>query len=114
GDLSGARRIAGEGLALARELGDVFGEAMAMHQLGTAALGEGDRAEALGLFLGALERRHEVGDREDLAVSLDCVAEATVDDHPQLAVRLLAAAQALRQRHRLATPAETEPRRRAA
>jgi diguanylate cyclase (GGDEF)-like protein len=112
-DLAGARAIAGEGLVLARELGDVFGEAMALHQLGLAELGAGNRAEALRLFLAALERRHEVGDRDDLAVSLEAVAETTVDSQPRLAVRLAAAAHALRQRLRLATPADSEPRRRA-
>jgi tetratricopeptide (TPR) repeat protein len=113
GDLPAARSIAGEGLALARELGDVFGEAMALHQLGLAELATGDRAEALRLFLSALERRHEVGDRDDLAVSLDAVAETTAADQPRLAVRLAAAAHALRQRLRLASPADSEPRRRA-
>jgi diguanylate cyclase (GGDEF)-like protein len=113
GDLVAARAIADEGLALARELGDVFGEAMALHQLGLAEFGAGNRAEALRLFLAALERRHEVGDRDDLAVSLEAVAETTVDNQPRLAVRLAAAAHALRQRLRLATPADSEPRRRA-
>jgi len=111
-DLTGARAIASEGLALARELGDVFGEAMALHQLGLAELATGNEAEALRLFLAALERRHEVGDRDDLAVSLEAVAETTVDAQPRLAVRLAAAAHALRQRLRLAAPADIEPRRR--
>jgi predicted ATPase len=113
GDLPAARSIAGEGLALARELGDVFGEAMALHQLGLAELATGDRVEALRLFLSALERRHEVGDRDDLAISLEAVAETTAADQPRLAVRLAAAAHALRQRLRLASPADSEPRRRA-
>jgi tetratricopeptide (TPR) repeat protein len=113
GDVDGARSIATESLSLARELGDAFGEAMALHQLGQAAAAAGDRAEALRLSVTALERRHDVGDREDLAVSLDTVADLTRPDHPELAVRLLAASQALRQRFRLTTPPGLEPVRRA-
>ena len=47
GDVAGARAALEESLALSRTLGDVFGEAMALHQLGLAAHADGDRTEAL-------------------------------------------------------------------
>ncbi len=111
GDVPGARAALRESLDLSRTLGDVFGEAMSLHQLGLAADLDGDRPEALRLLIQALSRRHDVGDREDLAVSLDCVAAMTVDREPTLAVRLLAAAEELRERHRLPTPPDSETRR---
>jgi tetratricopeptide (TPR) repeat protein len=111
GDVPGARAALQESLALSRTLGDAFGEAMALHQLGLAAQLDGDRTEALCLVATALSRRHEVGDREDLAVSLDCMAALVVEANPNLAVRLLAAAEELRERHRLPTPPESETRR---
>ena len=108
GDLPGARAALEESLALSRTLGDGFGEAMALHQLGLAAQLDGDRPEALRLLVCALTRRHEVGDRLDLAVSLDRVAALAVDAEPTVAVRLLAAAEELRDRHRLPTPPDDE------
>ncbi len=108
GDVPAARAALDESLALSRTLGDGFGEAMALHQLGLAAQLDGDRPEALHLLVTALRRRHEVGDRLDLAVSLDRVAALAVDGEPALAVRLLAAADELRERHRLPTPPDDE------
>ena len=102
GDLPGARAALEESLALSRTLGDGFGEAMALHQLGLAAQLDGDRPEALRLLVCALTRRHEVG------VSLDRVAALAVDAEPTVAVRLLAAAEELRDRHRLPTPPDDE------
>jgi predicted ATPase len=111
GRLPEARAVLAEGLALSRDLGDLFGEAMARHQFGEVAAAEGDRPAALAHFLAAIRLRNEVDDREGLAVSLECVAEATVGADPDLAVRLLAAADALRESHRLPVPPEQEPRR---
>jgi diguanylate cyclase (GGDEF)-like protein len=111
GDLPGAREALQESLTLSRTLGDVFGEAMALHQLGMVAQADGDDVEGLRLLVTALARRHEVGDREDLAVSLDCVANVMADADPDLSTRLLAAAGALRERHRLPAPPETQTRR---
>jgi diguanylate cyclase (GGDEF)-like protein len=111
GDLTGARAALRESLALSRTLGDVFGEAMALHQLGLAAHADGDDQEALALLTAALTRRHDVGDREDLAVSLDRIAHHIVGSRPELAVRLLSAADGLRYRHRLPLPPESDTRR---
>jgi diguanylate cyclase (GGDEF)-like protein len=111
-DVAGARASLAESLVLNRALGDLFGEAMSLHQLGLAAFADGDRAEALELLTAGLALRHEVGDREDLAVSLDCVAEVVAAADPALAVRLVAAAGALRERHRLPIPPDADARRR--
>jgi diguanylate cyclase (GGDEF)-like protein len=104
GEVHGARAVLEESLSLSRTLGDVFGEAMVLHQLGNAARVDGDPDEALRLFVGALARRHEVGDRENLAASLDSVAGLVADRQPALAAQLLGAADGVRDRHRLPTP----------
>jgi hypothetical protein len=81
---------------------------MAQHQLGLAARAEGDRVEALRLLATALLTRHDVGDRLDLAISLDVVAAMLADDDPGHAARLIGAADALRGRHRLADPPDAQ------
>jgi len=111
GDLPAARASLEDSLALSRSIGDVYGEAMALHQLGLVAHRQGDRQEAVTLLTVALLRRHEAGDREDLAVSLDSVAALAVDTDPALATRLLAAAERLRTRHRLPTPPDVADQR---
>jgi diguanylate cyclase (GGDEF)-like protein len=111
GDVAGARDAFRESLELSRTLGDVFGEATSLHGLGLTAHAEGKRDEALRLLIRALARRHEVGEREDLAVSLDRVAGLMVSEDPALAARLLAAAGELRLRHRLPDPPEHETQR---
>jgi tetratricopeptide (TPR) repeat protein len=111
GRLPEARAVHEESLTLSRDLGDVFGEAMALHQLGSVALAEGNSTEALARYVAAIGFRLEVDDREGLAVSLECVAETVVDQEPELAVRLVAAADGLRERYRLPVPPEQTPRR---
>jgi diguanylate cyclase (GGDEF)-like protein len=104
GDLAAARASLEDSLTLSRSIGDRYGEAMALHQLGLVAQREGNRQQAVTLLTIALLRRHEAGDREDLAVSLDSVGALALPTDPALAVRLLAAAEGLRGRHRLPTP----------
>jgi diguanylate cyclase (GGDEF)-like protein len=111
GDLPAARASLEDSLTLSRNIGDVYGEAMALHQLGLVAHREGNRQGAVTLLTVALLRRHEAGDREDLAVSLDSVAGLAVDADPALAARLLAAAERLRSRHRLPTPPDVADQR---
>jgi diguanylate cyclase (GGDEF)-like protein len=113
GDVEAARVALKESLRLNRSLGDVFGEAMALHQLGLAAYDSGDRAEAMGLLTTALERRFAVGDQEDLAVSLECVAHLAAAADPAFAATLLGAADALRERRGLPAPPEADTRREA-
>jgi diguanylate cyclase (GGDEF)-like protein len=108
GDVVGARLALDESLALSRGLGDAFSAAAALHQLGLAARAEGDRPLVLRLLTEALATRHEVGDRLDLAISLDVLAAVVVAADPALAARLIGAADALRERHRLPMPPESE------
>jgi predicted ATPase len=108
GEIDAAREASAEALTLSRELGDLFGEASALHYLGLTARAAGDRTEALRRLTAALALRHEVGDREDLAVSLDHVAAIVVETDPELAIRLVGAAGAVRERHRLPIPHEAE------
>jgi predicted ATPase len=110
-EVAAARTVLKESLELSRTLGDGLGEAMALHQLGLAAQRDGEPAEALRLLADALGRRHEEEDREDLATSMDSVANVVVATHPPLAARLLGAADGLRTRHRLPDPPESETRR---
>jgi diguanylate cyclase (GGDEF)-like protein len=110
GDVAGARSALEESLNLSRTLGDLFGEAMALHQLGLVELTAGDHEEALRLFTGALARRHEIGDRQDLAASLDSVAGLVDQREPNLAAQLLGAADGMRDRHRLPAPPDGDER----
>jgi tetratricopeptide (TPR) repeat protein len=112
--LDEARHVLDESLTLSRDLGDRFGEAMALHQLGTVAQASGDRITALRSFQDAIGHRQEVGDREGLAVSLDSVGELLVQQEPELAVRLLAVADVLREKLRLPIPPESLPKRESA
>jgi hypothetical protein len=104
-DVPGAQVALRESLSLSRELGDVFGEAMALFQLGRAARIDGDEPEATRLTVHALTLRHGVGDREDLATSLDTIAVLAASRDPDLAARLVGAADAIRAQHRLPIPA---------
>jgi diguanylate cyclase (GGDEF)-like protein len=104
-DVPGAQAALRESLSLSRALGDVFGEAMALFQLGRAARIDGDEPEATRLTVQALTLRHGVGDREDLATSLDTIAVLAASRDPDLAARLLGAADAIRAQHRLPIPA---------
>jgi diguanylate cyclase (GGDEF)-like protein len=108
GEIDPARAASTEALALSREIGDMFGEASALHYLGLTARAAGDRTEALRRLTAALALRHEVGDREDLALSLDHVAAIVVESDPELAIRLVGAAGAVRERHHLPIPHEAE------
>jgi diguanylate cyclase (GGDEF)-like protein len=118
GDEVGAKEHLTEALRIARTLGDVFGEANALHLLGRTVAREGRRAEAMRLVSAAMALRHEVSDRQDLAISLEAMATMLVtppDDGPEaagpreevppadaeLAARLMGAADALRVQHRL-------------
>jgi diguanylate cyclase (GGDEF)-like protein len=113
GDIAGARGALQESLEISRAMGDVFGEAMALHLLGLAAHDSGDRADALALLTAAVERRFDVGDQEDLAVSLECVAHVVAGGDAAFAATLLGAADGLRERNSLVAPPETETRREA-
>ena len=110
-DVAGARLILAESLSLSRQLDDVFGEAKAIHQSGLAELYDGDRAAALRLLVDAVERRQAHGDLQDVAASLDAVAEVVAPDQPALAAQFLGAADELRGRYRRPAALAFETRR---
>ena len=62
--------------------------------------------EAVRLIGAALSLRRDVGDREDLAISLEVLADLLAGSEPVLSGRMLGAADALRTRHRLPAPAD--------
>jgi diguanylate cyclase (GGDEF)-like protein len=101
-----ARTHLDEALTLAQDLGDVFGQAMAHHLLGRAAGRDGDRTEAIRQVGTALSLRRDIGDRENLAISLETLGGLVATDSPDLAARLLGAAEAVRSRHQLPPPGE--------
>jgi diguanylate cyclase (GGDEF)-like protein len=116
--VTAAGRHLTEALALSHRASDVFGEAMALHLLGLAARSAGDHAAAVRQVAAALALRRDAEDRQDLAVSLDTLADLlTSPAGPRTAVppvpavaglagRLLGAADGLRYRHRLPTPTD--------
>jgi predicted ATPase len=110
-DLPAAGTALRESLALSREIGDIYGQTAALHLLGLVAHDAGDHDKALNLLTDALDRHHVLDCPEDLAISLDCLANATADRHPTSAARLLGTADQLRRRHRLPIPSENETRR---
>src|SRR5205807_8937994 len=85
GDAAGARPLLTESLEISRELCDVLCEARAIHQLGLAAQLEGEPAEAYRQIAAALRRRHDVGDREEVATSLEDLGGLLAGVEPVLA-----------------------------
>jgi tetratricopeptide (TPR) repeat protein len=110
GDGTASRHLT-EALAASRDIGDVFGEAMALHQLGLAALAAGDLPGAARQVAAALTLRRDLGDREDLCTSLETLAELIADDEPELAARMVGAAEGVRLRHRLPLAPEASAQR---
>ena len=92
-ELGRARAFGEEMLALARELGEQEGAAVALMNLGYAALYEGEGA-ASGELLRAAARAYEaIGDPDGVAYALNALA-ATEGAEPEAAARLLGAAAA--------------------
>jgi diguanylate cyclase (GGDEF)-like protein len=104
GDTAAARVLLAESVALSRELDDVAGEAMALHQSGRLDLLAGRPGPAMRSLVEALGRRHALKLHEDVAISLECVADVLAASGPVLAAELLGAAEAVRLRHRLPVP----------
>jgi hypothetical protein len=65
------------------------------------------------MVAAALALRNEVGDREDLAISLESLGVLLAGHDAELAARLLGAAEALRTRHRLPDTGEAAAEREA-
>ncbi|HEX8969378.1 MAG TPA: tetratricopeptide repeat protein [Chloroflexota bacterium] len=98
GDLDGARRLLGEALDLFRALGDDWGAANTLANLGQVKVACDDRAGATVAFQEALRIRRALGDVLHMAECFEGLAAVAADTQPRRAVRLLGAAEALRDR----------------
>jgi uncharacterized protein HemY len=100
GDYANARALLTESLALKRELGDKWGMAAVLSNLGSVALAEDDIDSARRVLLESLGLRRELGDRWSLADSLEGLAFlAVAEAEPERAATLWGAAEAIRACH---------------
>jgi len=102
-----ARRYLEESLAIARQLGDKGRIAMALQPLGTACLGQGDRATAQTYLQEALTLAQELGNKRELAGAFNALAqlhraEAELDKAEPLYERVVALARELDDRESIA------------
>ena len=98
GDDAQSRVLTVEAAALFRELGVKQGLAVSLANLGELAVGAGDASGGQILYREALKLQQELGAKGDiLSILLILAAFALQSDQPARAVRLFAAAQALRQ-----------------
>jgi DNA-binding CsgD family transcriptional regulator/tetratricopeptide (TPR) repeat protein len=95
GDHAAARARYAESLALRREVGDEAGVAQSLLGLGLVAHDQGDAAAAAHLRR-SLEGRRRLGDRAGIADVLEALAAVAAGRDPARALRLAAAAAALR------------------
>jgi len=98
GDYPVAWALCEEGLAISREIEDRQGMVYALLSLGDMARQEGDYARARALCEEGLAIGGELGDKYILVGALIAVADVAIGQgQPQLATRLWAAAEALRE-----------------
>jgi len=101
GDRARARALFAESLALKREIGDSSGTAATLGNLADVASADGDDAHAATLYRDSVSLYKELGDPGGIAAGCEGIAylaaqvESAAAD-PSRAVRLLAAANALR------------------
>jgi tetratricopeptide (TPR) repeat protein len=97
-DYAGARRMIEESLAISRELGDRWAAANSLSSLAETALDHGDLAAARSYLRESLKINLRLGDRTAIAFALETGARLAgrAGEHAG-AVRLAAAAQALRE-----------------
>ncbi len=99
GDYDKAATLFHEALSSARELGDKSSIADLLYQLARVALAQNDHTNALAFHRESLVLRNQMGVKHDIAKSLEGLAElALAQRQPERAARLLAAADALRER----------------
>jgi tetratricopeptide (TPR) repeat protein len=98
GDYETARTQAEESVHLHRMLGDAFGLVDALGELGRAALELGDLEVARSSFLETLDALAPIGYRTAVAITLEYIAELESRlGHPERALRLAGAAEALKE-----------------
>ncbi len=103
-DTRAARGLVAEAIRLSRAVGDLAAEADAVHRAGHVELLDGRPAEAARHFADALARRHELRLHDEVATSLECVAQVVAAADGVLAAELLGAAEVVRDRHGLPVP----------
>jgi non-specific serine/threonine protein kinase len=91
-----AMRLTERSLALFREVGDPWGIATTLNNLGHMLLDLNDAESALQAFREALELRQALDNPLGIAECLEAFAAAAVEHQPRRATRLLGAATALR------------------
>ncbi|MFN8472310.1 MAG: tetratricopeptide repeat protein [Anaerolineae bacterium] len=97
-DFTAARTQLEASLALRREVGDRWGVANGLNNLGRVARDLGDYAGARRFFTESLTTNRELGDRGAIAYLLEDFASlAALENQPERALRLAAAAEALRE-----------------
>jgi tetratricopeptide (TPR) repeat protein len=105
GELAEAEACYARSLAIRREMNDRQGEALCLNNLGGVAGRAGRSSEARSFFRESLKLRREMEDLAGIASCLESLGElvAETEDLPT-AARLIAAAQALRERLDLPLP----------
>jgi adenylate cyclase len=97
GDLDTARQRLEEAIVLTREVGDRWSIANALNNLANVVRDQGDYQRARELYLESLVINRELGDKRALAFVLEDISCLSVlEDRPELAVCLAAAATAVR------------------
>ena len=98
GDLVEARRHFENSVAVRRALGDTAGLALSLAKLGEVIFSMGDAHSAHRLLCESLTLQRDFGDRAGMAFSLERLAmAAAARNQPRQALRLAAAAEALRE-----------------
>ncbi len=98
GDHPAARVALEEAVDLLRASGDRFGLANALYDHGRVLVAEGERDRGRASLLDALHRHASAGDMSGVAFVLDALSGLAADeDRPARAVRLAAAADAMRE-----------------
>ena len=110
GDLHLALDLLEQCLALFRELGDDWGIANSLANLGHVFLGLHNERGAEESFRQSLEVRRALGNVLHIAESLEGLAGVMASDRPRIAVRLLGAAENMRDQSGAPVPAVEEAR----
>jgi predicted ATPase/DNA-binding CsgD family transcriptional regulator len=110
GDLLTAFQLLQQCLVLFRDIGDEWGVANTLANLGEVMLSLNDGVGARNAFRESLQMRRTLGNVLHVAESLEGLAAVMANDQPRLAVRLLGAAQIMRETSGAPVPAVQETR----
>ncbi len=106
-----ARRAGEEALPILLEIGDKSNAGFALSNLGYVVQKLGETSQALAYFRQSLQLMHEVGYIRGVFLGLEAIATLLVDldQHLELALHLLSAADQLRQKTNLAVSPSEQP-----